>query len=224
MTRGAVNGTMSILEAGAVTIKQKLKNSGGFSLAEMLMAVLIMLLVALIMANGVPVAKKAYEKVVLTANAQTMLSTAVASLRDELGTAWDIDVPKPNPQLTEEEEEKWPYWIEYYSADTGARTQLYIDIEAGKAEGEIMKREYSRMDLLNTGANSFEAEGKPLVTAASKENMKLTCESITYAGGVVTVGELKVSRGDTILASQSVLKIRVFSEELTSEELTPTDG
>ena len=38
-------------------IKEKLKNRSGFTLAETLLAVLILLLVSVIVANGIPVAR-----------------------------------------------------------------------------------------------------------------------------------------------------------------------
>ena len=57
--------------------KSKLKDSRGFSLAETLLAVLILLLVSVVVATGMPAVTNAYNKVVLGANAKTMLSTAV---------------------------------------------------------------------------------------------------------------------------------------------------
>jgi len=48
----------------------KMKSQAGFSLAETLVAILILLLVSVIVANGVPVAQNAYEKVVVGANAK----------------------------------------------------------------------------------------------------------------------------------------------------------
>ena len=68
---------------------KKIRDAHGFTLAETLLAVLILLMVSGIVAAGIPVAKKAYEKVVLAADAQLLLSTTVAELRDEIGTAWD---------------------------------------------------------------------------------------------------------------------------------------
>lgn len=69
------------------TIRRKLKNALGFSLAETFLAVMILLMVSTIVASGVPVAADVYKKVVETANAQLLLSTTMTILRDELGTA-----------------------------------------------------------------------------------------------------------------------------------------
>ena len=67
--------------------RRKLKNNKGFSLAETLLAVLILLLVATIVANGIPVARNVYNRVIIGASAQLLLSTAVTALRNELGMA-----------------------------------------------------------------------------------------------------------------------------------------
>lgn len=94
--------------------KNRIRNRKGFTLAETLLAVLILLLVSSVVAAGMPAVKQAYEKVVLASNAELMLSTAVATLRDELGTAWDV-------------QEVAGGGVIYYSADTGNRSKLYVD-------------------------------------------------------------------------------------------------
>ena len=71
--------------------KRKLNNKKGFTIAEMLVAILILLMVSSIVATGIPVAREAYEKVVLTSNAEILMSTAISALRNELGTAKDIE-------------------------------------------------------------------------------------------------------------------------------------
>ena len=58
-------------------IRNKLHNRKGFSLAETLMAVLILLMVSAVVAAGIPMAREAYEKAVDAANAQTLLSTTI---------------------------------------------------------------------------------------------------------------------------------------------------
>ena len=71
-------------------IRRKLKSRHGFTLAEVLMAVLILLMVSSVVAGGVPVAANAYYKVVDAANAQMLLSTTVTKLRRELAFASDV--------------------------------------------------------------------------------------------------------------------------------------
>ena len=66
---------------------KKLKKPQGFSLAETLVALLIILLVASVVAAGMPAAKDAYFKVIESANAQVFLSTTLTTLRNEMTTA-----------------------------------------------------------------------------------------------------------------------------------------
>ena len=58
-------------------IKKKLNMQRGFSLAETLVVVLIILLVSSVIAAGMPAAQKAYNNVLVTADAQVYMSTAL---------------------------------------------------------------------------------------------------------------------------------------------------
>ena len=68
-------------------LRGKLKEKRGFTLAEMLITMLILLMVSSVVAMGVPSAVRAYSKVVDAANAQLLLSTTVTQLRRELSLA-----------------------------------------------------------------------------------------------------------------------------------------
>ena len=71
---------------------KKLKNNKGFTLAEVLAALLILLLMTAIVAAGIPVAARVYTKAVDAANAQVLLSTTVTELRYMLSKASEITV------------------------------------------------------------------------------------------------------------------------------------
>ena len=73
-------------------MKRKLLNKKGFSLAEMLIAITILLLATGIVTSGIPTAINAYHKVTDFANAQIMLTTTATSLRDELDLAREIEI------------------------------------------------------------------------------------------------------------------------------------
>ena len=175
----------------------RLRSRGGFTLAETLLAVLILLLVSAIVAAGIPVAQRAYERVVLGANAQVLLSTTAAALRDELGTAWDVEASGTS--------------VAYFSADTGARSRVALD-DAGK---RIMLREYTVVDGL---VETLGTE-RPLVSAAAAtRDLYATYEGVSYEDGIVTFSGLKVCRSanDATLVelgqgSDHALRIRVFS-------------
>ena len=73
-------------------MKQRIvkKNRGGFTLAETLIAVLILLMVSGIVAAGIPAAKEALTKAVNASHSQLLLSTTMTALRNELGSARSI--------------------------------------------------------------------------------------------------------------------------------------
>ena len=70
--------------------KNQKRNRGGFTLAETLIAVLILTMVAGIVAGGIPAARNALDKAVDASHSQLLLSTTMTSLRNELATASSI--------------------------------------------------------------------------------------------------------------------------------------
>lgn len=154
---------------------KKLKSRAGFTLAETLLAVTILLLVSTIVATGMPAAKDAYEKVVLASNAEVLLSTAVSTLRDELGTAWKVEKLADNSGVS------------YFSADTGYRTKLYKD-----TNGKICLEEYSETtkteELLKINNSLTSVQKRELVFQASDgTELTLTCSGITLDPATKTV-------------------------------------
>ena len=101
-----------------MTIKRRLKNKSGFTLAETLLAVLILLLVSVIVANGIPVAKNVYNNVIIGANAQMLISTAVTALRNELGTAREVKTDTNGTYIT------------YFNAEREAYSMICLDVDS----------------------------------------------------------------------------------------------
>ena len=158
--------------------ESKLKSRSGFTLAETLLAILILLLVSSIVAQGIPVARNVYNRVVLGANAQVLLSTTVTALRDELGTAWDVTAGTDNS-------------LTYFSADIGSRSKLWVDA----ATKTIQIQEYVATDGLNTDTTHSVGSPRALVSekAATRE-LRVTYNEATCADGVVTIKGLGVYR------------------------------
>ena len=73
-------------------IREKLKTCRAFTLAETLITILILLMVAGIVAAGIPAAAGALDDVVETSNGQLLLSTTMTALREELSTARNVKV------------------------------------------------------------------------------------------------------------------------------------
>ena len=181
-------------------MNRKLKSRGGFTLAETLLAVLILLLVSSIVAGGIPVAKNAYEKVVLGSNAQLLLSTAVSALRDEIGTARQVTVEGDA--------------VTYISGDTGAMSKLSPGAYKGKST--ILLQEYVKVSGLNAETGTAEGAERPLVSnAAVTADLYVTYDVAEISGDVVRFLDLRVCRagGGLIarLGGDGTLSIRPVS-------------
>ena len=93
-------------------VMKKLKSSAGFTLAETLMTVLILVMVAGVVAGGMPSALNAHSKAVDAANAHVLISTTVNALRSELSTARDVHLNADGDVI-------------YISTSTGSKAKLY---------------------------------------------------------------------------------------------------
>lgn len=186
-------------------IRRKLRDSAGFSLAETLLATLILMLVSLLLANGVPTAKNIYERVTVSANAKVLMSTAISALRNELGTAKNIKVNRSEK------------WLSYYSTDISARSRIYLydDAEgadkekgasdrAGTPKDTVMLQEYIKTDdvALSVGETGAKGLGVPrrlatsvTASAKDKDDLYVTYGSVNYTGNMLVFQDLKVLRG-----------------------------
>ena len=181
-----------------MTIKKKLKSKSGFTLAETLLAVLILLLVSVIVANGIPVARNVYNNVIIGANAQMLLSTAVTALRNELGTAQDVTVGTNNTDIT------------YYNPSIGAYSKLSVDAEGIKLLDYVNKTDGQPLSVAGkTGGRTPER----LVTkAASNGNLIVTYNKANVSGDIITFTKLEVKQetgSKSTLVTLDELKIRL---------------
>ncbi len=79
---------------------KKLAGARGFTLAETLICMLILLMVAGIVGGAIPAASKAFTKAVDASNAQVLLSTAITVIRNELSTATNVEVSSDGSYVT----------------------------------------------------------------------------------------------------------------------------
>ena len=171
--------------------KSRLKNRKGFSLAETLMAVLILMLVSVIVATGAPAAKNAYYNVILGSNAQSLLTTTVAALRDKLGTAWNVSVGTDDETT-----------ITYFNADNGAKSMLTVE---------------DKVIYVTDGAGSSVSQKYPLVpTAAASDGTYIIYDGVDASTletkGVLLIENLRVySSDETEITGVDELAIRILS-------------
>ena len=172
-------------------VMTKKRSCQGFSLAEVLIALLILLMVSSIVAAGIPVAARAYHRVVDTANAQVLLSTAMTRLREELSVALGVTVSEGTIS---------------YTSDMGLPAQIY---KQSSGDADKMGIHINR----DSGSNKYDTLLVSRETA--NKNLYITYNEVVGPNnGVLTITDLKVFKdGDTTnaLASVPEYKIRVLS-------------
>lgn len=172
-------------------MRRKKNARGGFTLAETLMAVLILLMVSGVVAAGIPTAANALNKVVEASNAQLLLSTAMTKLRTELGSA--ADVSASGTTVT-------------YMTPEGSQSVLTSET------GGIFLREYA--DLVTEG----DTYKHLLVSdAAANRTLLVSYTGVAKSGSVIEFTNLNVYRqSDTSrsspLVSAQTYQIRVMSQ------------
>jgi len=178
----------------------KIKSKQGFSIGELLVATLILLMVSSVVAGGIPVARDAYLKVTIGANSQVYLSTAITELRNELGTASNV--------------KKSGNDIVYISGNTGSISKL-----SNETDG-ITITEYS-FDPLNPDPAKAVESGKVLRTrvlvpkSPAPDNLYVSFTLKDVSDGVVEFEELTVKRDSDskTYAEQKPLKIRSIGKQ-----------
>lgn len=197
---------------------RKLKNGSGFTLAETLMAVLIVLLVSAVVAAGMPAAVTAYTKAVDAANAQVLLSTTVNALRSELSTAWQVETETvaatgSSPGTT---------YVTYFSSRTGAKARLFVDGDTIKVEDYVPYDEISGAG----GSTSDDDRTHDLIsektrTFGADSTYGISFSNLDVDGNTVTFGEVIVSKGenDDEIAKAGPVTIRLLRENFSIPEI-----
>ena len=179
------------------TLRKRLFGKKGFTLAETLLAILILLMVTAVVAAGIPVAVHAYEKVVMASNAQLLMSTTITRLRDELGTATNISVAADNLTIS-------------YTGDTGRNSCIHFGSTA--AEG-ILLTEYADADTSNEEKNY---EHLLVTESAATKSLYATYEEAAYDAphGILTVKKLKIKEKATgaVLVETETVEIRILTD------------
>lgn len=171
---------------------KKLKNAGGFTFTEVLVAVLILVMIT---AGLMPAALHAYQNAVDAANAHVLLTETVNALRSELSTAWDVVDPNGSTVIV------------YQSARNGGQSKISLN-----ADNVIMLQEYDEYGsfatkifdsnaTVTTAAQerSLVSEALKLQTGRGKDPMIVTYTSAKYdkEKGYITITGLEVRRSSS---------------------------
>lgn len=186
---------------------KKLLSARGFTLAETLICVLILLMVAGIVGAGIPAASNAFTKAVDAANAQVLMSTTITVLRNELSTATEVQPGDDGKTIT------------YRSGSTGSSSKLECD-----ADGK------SIIVTTTYGYDGFweeaeEEETKPksvkstlVSAAASTKNLSISLSDITKANGVLSVKVTVNMDRQTAPVAERTIKLRLFADKVSAVE------
>ena len=195
-------------------LRKKLNNKRGFSLAETLVAVLILLMVSAVVAEGIPAAANAYRKAVDAANAHVLLSTTVNALRGELSTARDLK--SEDLTITIDGKEDTYTGVSFWSAEIGSRSMLCFK------DDTIILLEYIDRDttVLDPGVTIVGARKRDLVPQAARggiakdNSLKISGKIDSVTGNSVSVKDLQVKKGEQTIAAMpsSGLRIRVLTK------------
>lgn len=162
---------------------KKLKSQDGFSLSEMMLAVLIIALTMGFIGGGITVVKDAYLRITLRAEAQTLLSTAVSAISVELRNADEIQ-----EQISESGEST--YWT-FYNVQRGYR--IYFENMQVNMQDNIYIR-------IVGDSSSF----IPLLTNQTKTNgLVPKIEELKYENQVFTY-VIRIYYKDEIYAEQTI--------------------
>ena len=165
-------------------IRKKLKKRKGFSLAETLIAILILLMVSSIVAAAVPTASKVYMKTVDAANAQVLLSTVMTELRNELSDA-TIESPKDGAEGT-------TTTITYINGNGGYR-ELSL-VSTGNIEQRGILLTIRKLDPA-TGQITASTDKRLLVNStAATGDMVVSYTGASFANGVLMFTGLSVTK------------------------------
>lgn len=219
----SIKRKLTTYDAGSRLI-YRLRDSRAFTLAEALIAVLIMLLVTGIVAAGIPAAARAYNRVVMASNAEVLLSTTMSALRNELALAKDIDIQDNSDYVAAKNGVKTGTRIIYYNPQTGAKSR--ITKGTGGNSKDIMYERYAADGIIIDGSkatgDAATAYGAPPERFMSEEvsdknkelHINYTDVSYNETTGIVVFTGLTVTdkNGDATPAVRDTYSIRIIAE------------
>ena len=180
----------------------------GFTFAEVMVALLIMVMLAAFVGTALQVAVPTYRKVVSDTNAQVALSTTTSALRDELGLATDVKPAQGGTVLYQTSEGTW---AKIENGSKGLVKHEYADAGPQGAGADLGKSDLIPITMIE-GASGADSRGENLRVEMTAND---SGAYITYADGVFTVHGIRVLMGDTPIESISEYKVKaVFDPKL----------
>ena len=158
----------------------KLRSVRGFSLVELLLTTLILLLVTEIVADGIPSVIRLYRRTVDIANAEAYLSTTMIALRSKLSLASEVTVngqrvyrdPAKGYYVMKKDETKG-IQIQYLSADMeelGTPLPLASTVRTARNETRKLISSYDDEIRFDPEGRNFIIEGLKIKSSTAEED------------------------------------------------------
>lgn len=199
----------------------------GFTLTEMLVTTLILVLVSTLMATGIPAAIDTYQKVVMTSNAQMALSTTLSELRGELGLATRVEVKSTGGEPAGGEPAggepaggepaggetegvgTTQYTVYYYSSSEGCWVSIGNDTGENPTYRGLVKQYLLGMPTSSVTVDKLDKDGSPVPLVSNDaitDNLHVLLTNASRPDGIAAVDvviEVK-DAADNTLASVGV--------------------
>jgi prepilin-type N-terminal cleavage/methylation domain len=169
--------------------KRKL-NSGGFTLSELLVVVLILSIVMIVVVGGVTVVKNSYTSIKLRAESDTLMSTAIADVMDEMRYAGEI---KTEAQT-------------YTDSSGSAKTENVTTFLSGTRGYRIFFfNDSGSKGIMLSAADVTKSQNAPLLTGKSMPDGLIPSISYTYdeTSGLFTA-TITISHNGSEFAKQTI--------------------
>lgn len=119
-------------------IKAKLHTIGGFSLAELMLTMFILSLMTGLMAQGIPIVIRVYQRAVDTANAETYLNTTMIALRGRLCVSRPVLDDAGNILYYEHPQTGYYYFKSDSDSKEGIQIVQYLDIDRSRELEQLL--------------------------------------------------------------------------------------
>lgn len=189
-TRRRISPIEAFVETKGMMRKQRniQRGKAGFTLVETLAVLVVITLITMVVATGVPAAQRAYVAAVDSSNAQVLLNTAAMRLRDQLSVANPNSVQAGSGDVL----------ITYDSYETGCTTQITNGSEEapGLSVSEVVQS--SDPFAAATPVTTTALLVSDTATAGLSAKIYVTADKIEYArgSGTFVVSNLQVNSVD----------------------------
>lgn len=182
-------------------MRKKRNREAGFTMVEMLMALLVLAMASMMTATGIQVALRSHRILTAQNEAELLLTSAVDAIADELRYAWNVNGPVPNVGTEANGADvNFTYYSDSYSNEPDEAEEIRLDLNSN---GQIIAKNNSDIKWQVLPAGTYGEGGKYTV-----ESMKITLEHDTAAspGDLVEVTftiELTVTDGNISASTPS---------------------